>query len=324
MRQLALILAAVLFFSNGALAQPADAEAVTLSTFSVDLRPRERDTNQVGRLRYLGGIVMRAEDRRFAGLSGLRFVDDGTRLLAVSDRGNWVTFRPTFDGERLTGARDAFLWPILNANGRPLRQPAFDAESLTLIGETAYVGFEHVHRVDAFAHPLGETNPTPERLRGNDAFGELHSNGSLEGLTALADARLLAIEEVADDDGTFDGWLMSADGTTESLALFAVAPYSLTDLVTLPGGDVVTLERRFSPIGGVGARLRLIPADRIAAGALLDGEELAELGAGFTVDNMEGLAVRERDGRTELFIISDDNQNPLQRTILMGFELLPE
>ena len=41
-----------------------------------------------------------------------------------------------------------------------------------------------------------------------------------------------------------------------------------------------------------------------------------------TVDNFEGISARRtRDRRIVLYIISDDNFNPLQRTLLMMFEM---
>ena len=43
-----------------------------------------------------------------------------------------------------------------------------------------------------------------------------------------------------------------------------------------------------------------------------------------SVDNFEGLAVREEGGRTFLYIVSDDNFSGSQRTLLMKFEVLPE
>ena len=44
--------------------------------------------------------------------------------------------------------------------------------------------------------------------------------------------------------------------------------------------------------------------------------------AGQSVDNMEGLAVRQdADGRVFAYLVSDDNFNPLQRTLLFMFEL---
>lgn len=62
----------------------------------------------------------------------------------------------------------------------------------------------------------------------------------------------------------------------------------------------------------------------------LDGtrRELATLRPPLTVDNFEGLAVREEGAeanrRTFLYIVSDDNFSSGQRTLLMKFEVLPE
>ena len=38
---------------------------------------------------------------------------------------------------------------------------------------------------------------------------------------------------------------------------------------------------------------------------------------------MEGVALRREGDRTFVYLVSDDNFNPLQRTLLMKFELLP-
>ena len=38
-------------------------------------------------------------------------------------------------------------------------------------------------------------------------------------------------------------------------------------------------------------------------------------------DNFEGLAVEEKEGRTYLWLVSDDNFAPLQATYLLKFEL---
>jgi hypothetical protein len=62
------------------------------------------------------------------------------------------------------------------------------------------------------------------------------------------------------------------------------------------------------------------PAE-IATMKVVEGRELARLAPPLSVDNMEALAV-ERDGaRTIIWIASDDNFNPMQRTLLMKFAL---
>jgi hypothetical protein len=42
-----------------------------------------------------------------------------------------------------------------------------------------------------------------------------------------------------------------------------------------------------------------------------------------SVDNMEAIdAIRSPDGKTLIYVASDDNYSPLQTTLLMMFELL--
>ena len=56
-------------------------------------------------------------------------------------------------------------------------------------------------------------------------------------------------------------------------------------------------------------------------GNVLAGQEIAELRPPVSVDNMEALSITQEKGRTILWIASDDNFSPLQRTLLMKFAL---
>ena len=94
-------------------------------------------------------------------------------------------------------------------------------------------------------------------------------------------------------------------------------------LPALAGGDVLALERHFSPVGVVAARLVRIPAGTIKPGAVLEGKELARLAWPLVVDNFEGLAVSDGPkGETIVYLLSDDNFNPLQDTLLLQFRLI--
>ena len=68
--------------------------------------------------------------------------------------------------------------------------------------------------------------------------------------------------------------------------------------------------------------MQAVPVDtaRLALGV---PEEIARLAPPLTVDNMEALAIRREGGRTFIYLASDDNFSPLQRTLLMKFELMP-
>jgi hypothetical protein len=69
-------------------------------------------------------------------------------------------------------------------------------------------------------------------------------------------------------------------------------------------------------------RIRRFALSAIKPGAVLQGSTVFEADWNYQIDNMEGLAVhRTPAGETVLTLISDDNFNPLQRTLLLQFTL---
>ncbi len=254
------------------------------------------------------------------------------QFLAQSDRAYWFTGDLIDKRGHIANVKDTVLAPMLGADGKQLEQPWFDSESIAPLDDfpgdggtgDIFVGFETKDRVDryevgrkgfmALPHPVN----MPPEIKYNVP------NKGFEGITLLTDGRLLAItERTLDKAGNEKGWIVPLDGTPASpLTLHRDDPYDLSDLTRLPNGDILTLERRYSPIGGIGMRIRLIKHDTIVPGAVLDGEVIAELGNTSSIDNMEGLANRQTpDGKTLLYLISDDNQSVLQRTVLLEFQL---
>jgi hypothetical protein len=92
-------------------------------------------------------------------------------------------------------------------------------------------------------------------------------------------------------------------------------------MTALPDGRVLVINRHYTPVDGVSAVLTVIDPEAIRPGAVLIGRELARLAPPLTVDNMEALAVTREGGRTIVWIASDDNFNPLQRTLLLKFAM---
>ena len=134
---------------------------------------------------------------------------------------------------------------------------------------------------------------------------------------------MLAIAEELTRGGRAVGWISDAEGWSP-LTYVLNDGFVVTDLATLPEGDVLVLERRYTMRIGIAARVRRIPAGVIAPGAELAGETIAEFRPPLVLDNMEGISAR-RDpslGRTLIYMISDDNYSALQRTLLLLFELM--
>jgi hypothetical protein len=61
----------------------------------------------------------------------------------------------------------------------------------------------------------------------------------------------------------------------------------------------------------------------IRPGAVLEANPIAEFDAAPLAENFEGVAARrDAAGRTMIYMVSDDNFNFLQRTLLVMFELV--
>ena len=304
----------------------AGAEPIEIETARVRLNAEEPALDRVGALRFLGGLRLRSDDRRFGGLSGLSVSADGKRLVAVSDRGDWFTADLVHDGEgRLIDLEHAEMTPLAGLDGQPLADKSWaDAEAVERLADGGYVvSFEHRHRLWRYDGPHhGPARPfTTRPILG---LSTVPANGGIEAVAVLAGGALLAVTEDAElGVARVRGWLVDGDRAM-ALSYARDGRFKPTDLAVLPAGDVIALERRFIPPFSIAARLRIIPARAIGPGATLKGREIARLARPFTVDNMEGIAaVPEADGGALIYLVSDDNFNPLQNTILLMFRLAP-
>jgi len=97
----------------------------------------------------------------------------------------------------------------------------------------------------------------------------------------------------------------------------------VVDAAGLPGGGALVLERSFSFLGGFGGRLCRLRAPALAepVAAVLEPEALLALLPPLPVENYEAVSAVRHGGRTLVALLSDDNENRLQRTLLLLFDL---
>lgn len=288
--------------------------------------PRSPEKRRFGELNFRSGLILRGDHERFGGFSGLWRSADGRELVALNDRGYWLTARPDYREGRLFDLKDAAIAPILGASGQPLaRSRYYDTEALTIVDGVAYVGVERAHSVLRFdwgrdgVRARAKPVPVPPevaklpRNQGLEAIGVIPPGHPLAG-------RVVAISERSGkEDEPTRGFILGLKN-----GLFEVVRhdgFDITDMAFLPGGDLVLLERWYRPLRGVGLRIRRITGADLKPGARLDGPYLLGADLGQEIDNMEGLSVHLENGRTVLTLISDDNFSFLQRTILLEFEL---
>lgn len=312
---------------------PAEGVKIEVTNVPVELRSADPTDKRIGRLVYRGGVSVVPSDDRFGGLSGFKISPDGARFVAVSDTGNWTTGTLQYDARGdFVGAGDIVVAPLLGEGGQSLHGKSDgDAEGLAFadpfdLKGPAYVSFERNHRVLAYDWDTHGAAAAGEPVTMPDAIKGLRNNSGLEVLATLPDGRFVAIAEEGPkgDDDDSPGWVVDPKtGEAVSFTMKRVLPYSLTDATLLPDGRLLVLERRFSVATGPGAQMRAYDPATFTEGAVVEGDLIAVMFAGVTVDNMEGLAARKtEDGRTLIYVVSDDNfQRPLQRTLIMMFEL---
>jgi hypothetical protein len=308
------------------------AKPITIMTRPVLLDRDKPDQIKFGKLTWLGTVELSSPEAHFGGYSGLALDQGGTKLYAVSDAGTWLTAKIERQNGRIARLVKAQIGPLLGKNGKPATaKRERDAEALTLSGDgRALIAFEQRHRIEevpltaaGFGTPKKELN-LPAQAR--SAKGNTGLEAITWVITGPAKGALLAFtEEYLDKHGNHRGWLIGGP-KPGTITLKRRNGFAITDAATLPGGDVVVLERRFRFSEGVRMRLRRIASSDIKPGALLDGDILFATDDTREIDNMEGLAVhRDETGRTILTIISDDNFNStFQSTLLMQFAVVGE
>lgn len=289
----------------------------------------DASNESVGELRFLGGWELVSEDPAFGGISGL--VVNGQEFLAIGDAGG--VFRFTLDeagvisNALITMVPDG---PSPPGGGEPGKLER-DAESITHDpGSGRYwIGFERAHEIWRYTASLdaSEADHAPTWMAG------WPSNGGAEAMIRRSDGTFMVFSETGQGPhGSTDALYFTADPTAgpdgpeageATPVRFGYRPpdgYQITDAAPLSDGRALFLNRRFSVPQGLSAILTIAEVENIEEGQILEGRPIAQLDAPLTVDNMEAVAVVEERGRTIIWLASDDNFHPLQRTLLLRFE----
>lgn len=253
-------------------------------------------------------------DRRFGGLSGLHISDNGSRILALSDRGQFLTGRVERDGDRITGVSEVGFAPVRQISGKPVNAANYDAEGLAVDRQgDIYVSFEGFDRIRKYRSVEAEAQDIP-RPR---VFAALQENSGLE---ALAIDRAGALYAVPERSGRLDRpfpvfrfrngqWDLRLSIPRRGNLLPTGADFG-------PDGKFYLLERDLAGLLGFKTRIR-----RFTLGPDgFTGEEVLLESRFGQFDNLEGISVwRDDRNRIRITLISDDNFFLLQTTQLVEF-----
>lgn len=280
------------------------------------------------RLTLLSAVELRGDLPEFGGLSALEVSADGARIVAISDRGRILEARLERAGDRIVGLRDATLRTILQGGVRaPDRLN--DSEGLAIadpdLSGPLVVGFERRKRIERIARPDigGEILAEPaEWERASPNLGP-------EAVAIAPDGRILAVMEAPADGGTdYEALWIAPDGAQVATRLPRPAElgapgleHSATGADFDDQGRLWLVARRFEPLGGFAFA---IVRYRREGDGFDGGEVLLRMPWGPGADNAEGVAAwTDALGRRRLLVVTDDNLNLLQKTILYDFVAPP-
>mmetsp|Transcript_31112 Transcript_31112/g.66977 ORF Transcript_31112/g.66977 Transcript_31112/m.66977 type:complete len:415 (-) Transcript_31112:458-1702(-) len=230
-------------------------------------------------IRFTGGLVLHSDDKHFGGFSGLATTNEGRDLIAVSDKGYWLTFSVEYNDTsqsplRVANGGEAEIEPLLDMDGIPLhdrdnKKSWSDAESVVfedyneeeheLWPPPLLVSFERHHRIWRYANTTAPAMTDARLSISSQLLNESCAwNGGAEAMETLPPSRvhghagsslIFFCEDPIDGDKTvFQGWTVEVESTrdydTHHLFLQLEKGYKPTDFATMDNGDLVILERR--------------------------------------------------------------------------------
>jgi hypothetical protein len=264
----------------------------------------------------LGGLT-------FSELSDAAYDPDSRTLWLISDRGRLFAFRARF------GTQSMELIPLTGYNlrtpkGHRLKPSRRDSEGLARDGKgRLWVSFEHkprIARIDTHGR-IVRTRTLPKPLR---ALSKYRSKN--KGIEALAwhptYGLIAALEYPPEGTPLTEQTLYALSGKQWHFQAEQIPGSAVTAVEIMDDGNMLVLERALDiQHFALTITLKKVYLDTCTHGRCRT-EVLAQMSTadGWNVDNFEGLA---RVAPHRYVMVSDDNNNPFQKTLLVYFEVRP-
>ena len=306
-----------------------------LETHPAALSQELKTGDRVGGIRFLGMREVpdiKFDGKRLSQLSALAWDDDDEILYALSDKGTLFHLQPFFEGDFLTGLTLLRALPLRElGSDKPLRGWRIDSEGMDIVNgrngrrhdAELIISLERVpeivrYRPDGYA--IGRHNmPAPI----NEAKSFRDPNKMLEAVCIDSVLGVLTMPEVPlKNERKGYNRIFSVAGPSWS---YPAAPGDrITAMECLGKGEVLVLQQNYQhPFGRIVGMLKRVRLPSPPSSESFNPETIVTLDSweGYQIDNFEGLA-RHRGRR--FFMISDNNDLFVQRTLLMYFELLDD
>ena len=258
--------------------------------------------------------------------SGLAWDHDQKQLIILSDRGFIIHTTPIFENNRLIDLTLNSYHFLKDKNGKKLKHKFSDSEGLALNNANndidndteLIVSFERKPRIIKFTIEGNHISQYPLANNLSDIKNYSSANKSLEAITFHPKFNIITgPERPLKNESDIRLSLHTTNNDVWHFKPESEDHGSLVGLTTLPDNRLIALERIFSNVfAGVSSVLHLITLDTDS----IHVEQLSTLNpsASYFNENFEGITWH-KDNR--FFMISDDNDNIFQRTLLVYFEI---
>ena len=293
--------------------------AVELKSIKINLFPTDLENISLNKLKFVSGIEIKSNHPDFGGLSGL-IINEDKSLIAVGDQGIWLTGKIKIDENgKLVEIINGRLGHLKGNENNPLYKLGksyTDAESIEPYNNKFVVSFERKHRILIFNNIFSHSEIFYDRIK----YLDLPYNGGIEAMAPLKNNLIFLLSEnLIYPDDKIAGYLLS-DNKLKKVYVKKNGSFKPTDMSNLPDGNILLLERSFSPVRGVSARISVIKYEDLKPNSVILPFTLDTLKPPMVVDNFEGISfLKLNDGGYYIFILSDDNFNFLQKTLLYQF-----
>lgn len=287
--------------------------AIAVAAALVPLNPADPAQDRIGDFRYAGGLALSSADTaRFHGLSDMA-IRNGVDLTAVSDEGDLLKARLMLDKTgRLVGLEGARISALPGLDGKPLQgKLESDSEGMALLANgDMLISFEQRHRI--WLYPA-DGSPPREAPAPDASFP---ANGGMEALGPAPDLGPDVYLAGGEESGQTWTCRLSA-GCTPGPVIAKPPEFGLVAVTRLPQGRTAWLLRAWDPVRGNRVILTVQDAQGAEVGRL-------DLARPLTIDNFEAVAaVPAKDGAVRFYLLSDDNFQSSQRTLLLAFDWTP-
>lgn len=321
-RLTAMMLLAVLTVGGVRYIQPNHSQDIAFKPLPLD--PKHHGPRRLGELIFLAAWQLDSPNEDFGGISGLAALPDN-RFIGVSDAGILIGFGLSNDEK----VDRPFIAPLPGSFQPGSLYLDRDSEGITFDAESGrfWISYEAKHAIRRFSRSFARLDGVirPIEMR------QWPRNKGAETLIRMRDGRFIIISESLEENETHQALLFSGDpierGTIKTRFIYRPpASYRTTDGVQLPDGRLLMLHRRIGLPNGFSAKLGLVDpsifGQRTATeNIVVESNVIATLSSPLLIDNMEGIAVTKAGNDSFIWLISDNNFNIFQRTLLLKFKL---